>query len=118
MPAQKIQHQRIERLWLFPMRLMPRLANQVGLCIGQPCGDDLQHLRREQFVVFASDEKNRHACSGNRIERHLVGLSGRRQAGALRALLYLDPASRAFRVRLAINLGQFSLGRRWTLALR
>ncbi len=104
MSAQKVEHQRVECLGLFPMGLMPGAADQLRFCIGQPSGDGLQQVRCEQSVVFASNEKNRHAGRGKRRERDLVGLSRWREASALRALLDLDPAPRAFGVRIAIDL--------------
>src|SRR5262245_21107919 len=101
--AKEVEHERVERVGLFPMRLMAGVADQMRFRIGESCGDGLQYFRREQVVVFAGYEKNRHTSRGERCECDLVHLGRWRKPRALRAFLDLDPASSAFGVRVPIN---------------
>ncbi len=52
--AKEVEHERVERVGLFPMCLMPGVADQMRLGIGESRGDGLQQLRCES-IVFASD---------------------------------------------------------------
>ncbi len=39
------------------MRLMPGVADQMGLCVGESSGDDIQHSWCQQRIVFASNRE-------------------------------------------------------------